>query len=221
MPRRFVRIVLKLVALWMVCFIAVEVYFTAVVKLRSNGGPSMSTMARHLKTDGGAIGTLIKEPQLLARRENGLNAEVSDLSRRERSVHSLKFGGESKHSHDSSSSLKVKDPTSRRQTELNDIFISVKTSRWYLKRLDLILETWYIMARDQVRLILSQTWVVPLLQYIAPKCRINAMVFSFYPRAIRIWNMIPSKITNIKNPKSFQEAIMELPFTTPPHLNCL
>ena len=53
--------------------------------------------------------------------------------------------------------------------------------------------------------------------YIAPKCRINAMVFSFYPRAIRIWNMIPSKITNIKNPKSFQEAIMELPFTTPPH----
>ena len=58
-------------------------------------------------------------------------------------------------------------------------------------------------------------------QYIAPKCRINAMVFSFYPRAIRIWNMIPSKITNIKNPKSFQEAIMELPFTTPAHLNCL
>ena len=58
-------------------------------------------------------------------------------------------------------------------------------------------------------------------QYIAPKCRINAMVFSFYPRAIRIWNMIPSKITNIKHPKSFQEAIMELPFTTPPHLNCL
>ena len=58
-------------------------------------------------------------------------------------------------------------------------------------------------------------------QYIAPRCRINAMVFSFYPRAIRIWNTIPPKITNIKNPKSFQEAIMELPFTTPPHLNCL
>ena len=57
-------------------------------------------------------------------------------------------------------------------------------------------------------------------QYVAPKCRINAMVFSFYPQAIRIWNVIPPKITNIKNPKSFQEAIMELPFTTPPHLNC-
>ena len=38
-------------------------------------------------------------------------------------------------------------------------------------------------------------------QYIAPRCRINAMVFSFYPRTIRIWNMIPPKITNIKNPK--------------------
>ena len=58
-------------------------------------------------------------------------------------------------------------------------------------------------------------------QYIAPRCRINAMVFSFYPRAICIWNMIPPKINNIKNPKSFQEAIMELPFATPPHLNCL
>ena len=45
-------------------------------------------------------------------------------------------------------------------------------------------------------------------QYVAPRCRINAMVFSFYPRAIRIWNIIPPKITNLKNPKSFQEAIM-------------
>ena len=40
-------------------------------------------------------------------------------------------------------------------------------------------------------------------QYIAPRCRINAMVFSFYPRAIRIWNMIPPKMTNIKNQKSY------------------
>ena len=36
-----------------------------------------------------------------------------------------------------------------------------------------------------------------------------------------ISNIIPPKITNIKIPKSFQEAIMELPFATPPHLNCL
>ena len=68
---------------------------------------------------------------------------------------------------------------------------------------------------------LSNPWTIYIYVYVAPRCRINAMVFSFYPRAIRIWNMIPPKITNIKNPKSFQEAIMELPFTTPPHLNCL
>ena len=42
-------------------------------------------------------------------------------------------------------------------------------------------------------------------QHIALRCRINAMVFSFYPRAIRIWNMIPLKITNIKTPNHFKK----------------
>ena len=49
-------------------------------------------------------------------------------------------------------------------------------------------------------------------QYIAPKCRINAMVFSFYPRAIHIWNMIPSKITNIKKPKIISRSYYGTPF---------
>ena len=31
--------------------------------------------------------------------------------------------------------------------------------------------------------------------YIATRCRINTSAFSFYPRAIRIWNMIPQYIT--------------------------
>ena len=57
--------------------------------------------------------------------------------------------------------------------------------------------------------------------YIATRCRINTAVFSFYPHAIRIWNMIPPHITEIANPIAFQEAIMNLPFTTPNHLNCL
>ena len=57
--------------------------------------------------------------------------------------------------------------------------------------------------------------------YIATRCRINTAVFSFYPRAIRIWNMIPPHITEIENPIAFQAAIMNLPFTTPNHLNCL
>ena len=57
--------------------------------------------------------------------------------------------------------------------------------------------------------------------YIATRCRINTAVFSFYPRAIRIWNMIPPHITAIENPIAFQAAIMNLPFPTPNHLNCL
>ena len=44
---------------------------------------------------------------------------------------------------------------------------------------------------------------------------------SFYPHAIRIWNMIPPHITAIENPIAFQAAIMNLPFPTPNHLNCL
>ena len=50
---------------------------------------------------------------------------------------------------------------------------------------------------------------------------INTAVFFFYPEAIRIWNMIPPHITEIENPKAFQAAIMNLPFKTPNHLNCL
>lgn len=37
------------------------------------------------------------------------------------------------------------------QTELNDIFISVKTTaKYHQSRLDLLLKTWYLLAREQV-----------------------------------------------------------------------
>ena len=52
-------------------------------------------------------------------------------------------------------------------------------------------------------------------QYIAPRCCINAMVFSFYPRAIHIWNMIPPKITNIKNQNNFKKLLWN---SLSPHL---
>ncbi|KAK2170960.1 hypothetical protein NP493_1120g01059 [Ridgeia piscesae] len=39
--------------------------------------------------------------------------------------------------------------------------------------------------------------------------------------ATRCWNMIPPHITVIENPIAFQAAIMNLPFPTPNHLNCL
>ena len=54
-----------------------------------------------------------------------------------------------------------------------------------------------------------------------PRSRLNTVVYSFYPRAIRIWNKIPKEITEIKQPESFHAAISKLPFTTPTHLKCL
>ena len=47
-----------------------------------------------------------------------------------------------------------------------------------------------------------------------PRSRLNTVVYSFYPRAIRIWNKIPKEITEIKQPESFHAAISKLPFTT-------
>ena len=49
--------------------------------------------------------------------------------------------------------------------------------------------------------------------YTVPRSRLNT-VYSFYPRAIRIWNTIPEEITEIKQPESFQAAINKLPFST-------
>ena len=56
---------------------------------------------------------------------------------------------------------------------------------------------------------------------VVPRSRLNTVVYSFYPRAIRIWNTIPKDITEIKQPESFQSAISKLTFTTPIHLKCL
>ena len=43
-------------------------------------------------------------------------------------------------------------------------------------------------------------------------CNINAMVFSFYPRAIRIWNMITPKIYQHKKPKIISRSYYGTPF---------
>ena len=57
--------------------------------------------------------------------------------------------------------------------------------------------------------------------YTVPRSRLNTVVYSFYPRPIRIWNTIPKWITEIKQPESFQAAISKLPFTTPINLKYL
>ena len=58
------------------------------------------------------------------------------------------------------------------------------------------------------------------LHYTAHRPRLDTVVYSFYPRAIRIWNTIPKEITEIKQPHSFHAAISKLPFPTPTHLKC-
>ena len=46
-----------------------------------------------------------------------------------------------------------------------------------------------------------------------PRSRLNTVIYySFYPRAIHIWNTIPKEITEIKQPDSFHAAISKLPF---------
>ena len=57
--------------------------------------------------------------------------------------------------------------------------------------------------------------------YIAHRSRLNTVVYSFYPRVIRIWNTIPKDITGITQPESFQAAISKLPFTTQLIEKCL
>ena len=57
--------------------------------------------------------------------------------------------------------------------------------------------------------------------YIVPRSRLNTVVYSFYPRAIRIWNTIPKAITEITQPESFQAAISKLPFITQIHLKMI
>ena len=51
--------------------------------------------------------------------------------------------------------------------------------------------------------------------YIVPRSRLNTVVYSFYPRAIRIWNTIPKEITEITQPESFQAAKKQTPFHHP------
>ena len=53
---------------------------------------------------------------------------------------------------------------------------------------------------------LGDVWTKSTVSYLS----INTAVFSFYPRAIRIWNMIPPHITEIENPIAFQAAIMKV-----------
>ena len=78
----------------------------------------------------------------------------------------------------------------------------------------------WTMRREHGSRTMPWTYVWCVMAH-ARRRRLNTVVYSFYPRAIRIWNTIPKEISEIKQPESFQAAISKLPFTTPIHLKCL
>ena len=146
-----IRILLKLIGLWIICFAAVELYVTSSVRLRmifkKETKPASAAVAGRFPSPYERAGNDDQQHHSL---DKASFANVSNVGREEGSIpiESLKFGSKSRHSGvDGNTSP---PPPSRRNTELTDIFISVKTTRWNHKRLDLILDTWYIMARDQV-----------------------------------------------------------------------
>ena len=163
-----IRTLLKLIGLWIICFAAVELYVTSSVKLRAifkkETKPVSGAIAGRFPilrvSPYGPAGNVEQHQSLL---EKGSFANESNLGRKERSIpiDSLNFGSKSRHSGvDGNTSPPL---LARRTTELKDIFISVKTTSSNHKRLDLILDTWYIMARDQVWLIYGAIMLVTVL----------------------------------------------------------
>ena len=112
----------------------------------------------------------------------------------------------------------------RRQTVTTDLIATLGWPTLERRRIIKQATTFSKISNNIINITPSPGLLKPLKNrghYIATRCRINTAVFSFYPRAIRIWNMIPPHITEIENPIAFQAAIMNLPFTSPNHLNCL
>ena len=51
--------------------------------------------------------------------------------------------------------------------------------------------------------------------YIVPRSRLNTVVYSFYPRAIRIWNTIPKVITDNYKTRIISSSHKQTPFHHP------
>ena len=93
----------------------------------------------------------------------------------------------------------------------------IATLRWHTRERRGIIKqamTFYKILNNIINIIPPPGLLKPSTNrghYIATRCRINTAVFSFYPREIRIWNMIPPHITEIENPIASQAAIMKPP----------
>ena len=89
----------------------------------------------------------------------------------------------------------------------------IKQATTFYKILNNIIET---PPHSRPTNLLSNQWTIrsPLVSY-----KYNGLFIVFTSNSHMEYD--PTKNYQHKKPKSFQEAIMELPFTTPPHLNCL
>jgi len=45
------------------------------------------------------------------------------------------------------------------------------------------------------------------LKYLQPTSRINAHMYAFYPRVIRLWNLLPAQIRNLEDIEKFEKAV--------------
>jgi hypothetical protein len=55
-------------------------------------------------------------------------------------------------------------------------------------------------------------------KFTQPQTRTNIYQFSFFPRAIRVWNTLPPNVILLTESHQFQKAVNSLPLTPPPHL---
>ena len=54
-------------------------------------------------------------------------------------------------------------------------------------------------------------WIIPSqrdnLKFVQPASRINCHLYSFYPRAIRFWNLLPFHLRNMKHMDAFGQSL--------------
>ena len=54
-------------------------------------------------------------------------------------------------------------------------------------------------------------WIIPSqrdnLKFVQPASRINCHLYSFYPRAIRFWNLLPFNMRNMKDVDAFTQSL--------------
>ena len=55
----------------------------------------------------------------------------------------------------------------------------------------------------------GDTWTSHDPQYTQPKQRTDTYIYSYFPRTIRIWNILPTLVVYAPDPDIFKKAILE------------